>query len=467
MHSSDPHLNAKRALLSKIAMRGREREPPQKDQLLRNSLLRKQLPDNRTVTCPRQSWRWELLEQGAQCSMRLKNGEAILKDNFALLSVQEYSQNALKTDLRRDADSLNFPLLGLFGEVGSLLSEVKKKHRDPISYRAYAAAVVEELGDVLWYLNLVAARGDLSLAEVVTNLASDGDVWQPTKGEALTFASLQPGDLRPPTAPTPVFEATLIELAAKVGLLMADQSDRELGGPARLGPRLVAILRILIRAANEAGVTLEAAAIKNQKKISDRWTSRRELPPFFDANSPAEEQLPRNLTIEIFERQVGEKLYVFQRCNGLNIGDRLTDNAMTEDDYRFHDVFHYAYAAVLGWSPVIRSLLRLKRKSDPKIDEAQDGARAVLIEEGVATWIFGQALEMEFFRGIVPGQLPFDLLKQVRQFVSGYEVDECPAWLWEEAILQGYAAFRYLREHRRGQVMLDAKNRRLTVGALA
>ena len=53
---------------------------------------------------------------------------------------------------------------------------------------------------------------------------------------------------------------------------------------------------------------------------------------------------------------------IFQRCNGINIGDRLTDNAMNPDDYRFHDVFHYAYVAVLGWSPVICSLFRLKRR---------------------------------------------------------------------------------------------------------
>src|SRR5205085_2906837 len=117
------------------------------------------------------------------------------------------------------------------------------------------------------------------------------------------------------------------------------------------------------------------------------------------------EQLPRKLTVEIFEREVGGQTYVFQSCNGINLGDRLTDNAMTPDDYRFHDVFHYAYAAVLGWSPVLRSLMRLKRKSDPLIDEAQDGARAVLIEEGIATWIFGQAKRTGFFSEMNAGDL--------------------------------------------------------------
>lgn len=158
--------------------------------------------------------------------------------------------------------------------------------------------------------------------------------------------------------------------------------------------------------------------------------------------------------------------YVFQRCNGINIGDRLTDNAMTADDYRFHDVFHYAHVAVLTWSPVIRALLRLKRKSDPKIDDAEDGARATLIEEGITTWIFGQAIELDLFANMKRGDMPFDLLKHVRQFVAGYEAERCPLWLWEEAILQGYTAFRFLREHRRGRVRIDMNNRQLSIEAL-
>ena len=118
--------------------------------------------------------------------------------------------------------------------------------------------------------------------------------------------------------------------------------------------------------------------------------------------------------------------YVFQRCNEINIGDRLTDNALVADDYRFHDVFHFAHVAVLGWSPVTRALFRLKRKSAPKIDEAEDGARAALIEEGVTTWIFGQAANLEYFEGLGVGDLPFDLLKHIRQFVLGYEAEHCP-----------------------------------------
>ncbi|MEY8789853.1 hypothetical protein AB9K27_16585 [Klebsiella quasipneumoniae] len=62
------------------------------------------------------------------------------------------------------------------------------------------------------------------------------------------------------------------------------------------------------------------------------------------------------------EISVSNKKYVIQQCQGVNIGDRLTDNKKDKDDYRFHDVFHICYAVHLGWSPVLRALLHLKRE---------------------------------------------------------------------------------------------------------
>jgi hypothetical protein len=38
--------------------------------------------------------------------------------------------------------------------------------------------------------------------------------------------------------------------------------------------------------------------------------------------------------------------------------------------------------------------------------------------------------------------------------------------MWEEAILQGYAAFRFLQKHRRGRLTADLANRRLTIEEL-
>jgi NTP pyrophosphatase (non-canonical NTP hydrolase) len=385
-------------------------------------------------------------------------------DGFSPLTVAHYGAQALITDQRSDQGSLTFPLLGLFGETGSLLSEVKKKQRDRASYLGYAGAVVEELGDVLWYLTIVAARGGLSLERIMAAAVAASGA-SPSDGP-LSFADLQPAIMHRSPEPTAEFEHTLLRLAGEVGLLVTDHEAGRLAYSPVLPDRLSTITRTLIQAANEAGVTLEAAAVKNLAKIFDRWPRERVYPEPLDSSAEPDERLPRDLHVEIFERQVRGRTYVFQRCNGINIGDRLTDNAMRPDDYRFHDVFHFAYVAVLTWSPVIRALFRLKRKSAPKIDEAQDGARAILIEEGITTWIFGQAVNLNLFADMRPGDLPFDLLKHVRQFVAGYEAEQCPLWLWEEAILQGYAAFRFLREHRRGRLHIDMNNRRLSIEAL-
>lgn len=380
----------------------------------------------------------------------------------SLLTVQTYETQALSTDQK--PASFAFPLLGLFGETGSLLSEVKKKQRDKVSYLGYADAVVEELGDVLWYLTALASRAQLSLADIAYNVSRGHSDWHSGSAPDIPFNALQTSVAEAPSEPTPAFERTLLKLAGETGLLVTDyEAGRLESNQAALAGRLVAVMRALVQAANEAGVTLEAAAAANIQKIFDRWPQEKIYPAPLDEGAVEFERLPRDLTIDIFEREVAGKLYVFQRCNGLNIGDRLTDNAMAPDDYRFHDVFHYAYVAVLTWSPVIRSLFRIKRKSDLKVDEAEDGARAGLIEEGIATWIFGQAKGLEFFAGIGPGDLPFGMLKHVRQFVGGYEAARCPLWLWEEAILQGYEAFRFLKDKRRGRVHIDMGRRQLTI----
>lgn len=387
--------------------------------------------------------------------------------DFQLLTVAAYAKEAALTDQGSDGRSLSFPLLGLYGETGSLLSVVKKKQRDSASYLGYAEAVVEELGDVLWYLATVARRGGICLSAIASAcLDSSYRAWG-GQNLSLTFEDLQPGPIKMDGTPTTAFEATLLQLAGEVGATLTDHHAGNLSNDqARLAGHLVAVLRRLVKAANEAGVTLEAAAIKNLTKIFDRWPKERVYPPPFDERSDPDEQLPRLLVMDIFEKKVREQAFVLQRCGGIFVGDRLTDNSVEPDDYRFHDVFHLAHVAVLGWSPVIRALLKLKRKSEPVVDEAQDGARATLIEEGVTTWIFGQAARLRYFDGLKPGELPLDMLKHVREFVAGYEAADCPLWMWEEAILQGYTAFRFLQKHRRGRLTADLAKRRLTIEEL-
>jgi hypothetical protein len=173
--------------------------------------------------------------------------------------------------------------------------------------------------------------------------------------------------------------------------------------------------------------------------------------PTFDARFPEDQQLPQHFEITIDQRGKTPRSYL--RMNGVFVGDPLTDNIRDPDGYRFHDVFHFAHAAILHWSPTFRALIKHKRKDDPIVDEAQDSGRAIVVEEGLTAWIFARAKELNFFAG--QNSISFDLLKTVQQFVSGYEVEECPLSLWEIAILKGYEVFRQIKENNGGIVNCD------------
>src|SRR5882724_6762510 len=94
------------------------------------------------------------------------------------VTVAEFEAQAAVTDQLNPDDS-ETPLLGLVGEVGSLLSALKKKRRDTDAYFGYHEVVVEELGDVLWYLSAVAQIGGTSLSQTaayMTGNAADVDL---------------------------------------------------------------------------------------------------------------------------------------------------------------------------------------------------------------------------------------------------------------------------------------------------
>jgi hypothetical protein len=174
----------------------------------------------------------------------------------------------------------------------------------------------------------------------------------------------------------------------------------------------------------------------------------------FDKEFGDDEQLPREFRVRVNQRGSGRS---YLQWRGVFIGDPLTDNIADSDGYRFHDVFHLSYAAILHWSPVIRALIKHKRKSKPKYDEEQDSGRAIVVEEGLTAWIFARAKELNFFRD--QKKVSLGILKTIGEFVSGYEVENCPLSLWEKAILDGYAVFRQLKENQGGWIIGNREQR--------
>lgn len=387
---------------------------------------------------------------------------------LGVVGLNEFQRFARLTDQNPTpgAEGLHMPILGLFGEVGGLLSELKKKQRDKDSYLGYRASVVEEFGDVLWYFANIAGRADLELRVLAQRMFRGISDWNDVQSHDYAgFADIQPANQHQGPDSDSAFERGVLNLAAKTGLLVEHFSsgvvdqNRDV-----LSADLVEIFRAIVQAADDADISLEDAARANLRKIWNRWPTEKIYPELFDHDFPPEERLPRKLTITIEEKIRAGRIFVLQHANGINIGDRLTDNIGEPDDYRFHDVFHWTYAAVLGWSPVTRALLKLKRKSSPTADENQDGARAQLIEEGVATWIFNHARPLNFYENI--HSVDYRLLKSIQEFVKGYEVESCPLWVWEQAILDGCKAFRFLKKYRKGVLYLNLSSRTANISPL-
>ena len=353
----------------------------------------------------------------------------------------DYSVAAEKTDqLVGKDDHVELLAAGVFGEAGSIFSELKKKGREREAYPAYRNRLVEELGDFLWYWVRLSAVVSPSIMERLEEP-------NPT-----ATGQLDGSDRR-------LKEAYLLGQSAG-DLFRA----LEAGNVDDAAEQLTAIWLAFCRIAATSDIDLQEAAKRNLTKIRSRWPEHKVYVPFFDEGFIPEERLPRELGVEFREIARGGTKVVMLRCNELNFGDRLTDNIKDPDYYRYHDVFHFSYAVHLGWSPVIRALLNCKRKGCPDIDRNEDGARAGIIEEAVSAIVFSRAKEMKFFRGI--DHVDYDLLKVIQVFVQGYEVERVPLWQWDTAIREGYKMFSNLTKNRGGIVRLNLPARRLTYEGL-
>lgn len=289
------------------------------------------------------------------------------------------------------------PMLGLASETGSILSVYKKHLRDSIDLTESRQFLREELGDLLWYVAALATACGLDLNDVATtNLRRAGD--------------------RYPAVPP---EHQLDELPI---------FDRDYPPTERFPRRLVISFAENVAEGNRtvAGLTLVCAQ-----------------PNAF----------PGGPTLGPGEKPIGYQL-------GATMGDTLTDNSRRVDAYRFHDAIHLGFLAVLNWSPTMRAVLRLKRKSNPQVDECEDGARAVYVEEGLAAVLARLAQRRTGF--LSETSIDGEVIEVAKAAAVDLEVEPLPAWLWRRAILQGFRAMHQLGQNCGGYLVADLDARTLT-----
>jgi NTP pyrophosphatase (non-canonical NTP hydrolase) len=274
----------------------------------------------------------------------------------------------------------------------------------------------------------------------------------------------------PEIAKNPDLSVLLLGLAGETGSLLTLYKKQLRDGDAfqvaeqRLSEEMGDILWYLAAIARRCELSLESIAVANLDKTKSRWLSGDDQTLFDDEMFPAE-QLPRRFTASLRDTtDVDGKNWMSMVFNEEPLGAELTDNAHDPDGYRFHDILHLAFAATLGWSPVIRALLKRKRKSNARLDEIEDGGRAIAIEEGIAALIFTYATEHSLLDGVET--IDWNILRTCQTMAAGLEVRRRALFDWERAIISAFGAWREAMKHGGVRVIGDLEQKIFSFEAL-
>ena len=422
--------------------------------------------------------------------------------------VTEYNNFVLETDQytnKQPKERQEIALYGLVGEIGSLLSAIKKQYlsEDGVAdWNTPNDEIVEELGDVIWYcfsLNQIVHPKLFrnifkdSLRQIKAALDEDsvrGEMFRNSldttkksefleaaknfpKTKQMRFADYQ--QLAFMTARTrgrellEVCLAVLWQLGAELLRRTLPDSERRINKAVRdrTESRILGEIAWHVSAiASLFSLKLEDIVSENVNKASFRKSSGPST-ELFDCDAPPEQQFPRKFEVS-FVSLASDRARMY--WNGRRLGDDLTDNSYRKDGYRFHDVMHLSNAAILGWSPVLRDLMKRKRKYNSDKDEKDDGGRARIVEELVIKAIHSEGRRLANLSGekevtklfTNKGQITFRLVKQLREFVDNLEVEVCQAWEWKEAAYQGAKIFYSLTKERQGTVFVDLDAREVS-----
>ena len=208
-----------------------------------------------------------------------------MKSLHRSILLTDYMSQVAPTD-ELPSDDLQPVLLGLFGEVGSIMSTAKKFHREKDAYAGYRNAVEEEFGDALWYFTALCRRVNVRADEILAGAASGEGYVSSVAANDLIESPIS--HVATPLA-APELDAALLQLGEAAAGLLALRDAR---GDART--LLLAFADRYLRALNAARVAFAEVVRKNLVKTVGRFLAPdfQNLPDF-DRDFPAEEQLPQ------------------------------------------------------------------------------------------------------------------------------------------------------------------------------
>lgn len=230
----------------------------------------------------------------------------------------------------------------------------------------------------------------------------------------------------------------------------------------KLADELGDVLWYVSAIASHHNIELEGLALRNLHKVKDRFdpVDLMSIPRFDEKYI---ERFRDSFIVEFIEctgdNGLLEVKMVWEKTeqNFIQLGDPLTDNSAVPNNYRFHDIFHLGHIAFLGWSPVMRHLMKLKRKRDPLFLDAQDRGRPQVAEEAITLIVYNYATKNKMLKA--SDRIDSDLLNTIKQLTADLEVSSVSSFQWEQAIIQSYQVFHQVVENRGGRVLVSPEKR--------
>lgn len=232
----------------------------------------------------------------------------------------------------------------------------------------------------------------------------------------------------------------------------------------KLTEELGDVLWYISSIASHNNISLEKIAAVNLLKTQDRFEEL-DLMKIPRLDLAYSEQFPDSFIINFVEEEGENDLLQVKMIwekkseESIELGDPLTDNSRIPNDYRYHDIFHLGHIAYLGWSPVIRHLMKLKRKSDSITLDAEDRGRPQVAEEAVTLIVYNYAKGNRMLRS--SDRIDTELLNTIKQLVVDLEVANVSSYQWEKAIIESYRVFHQVVENKGGKVLVSPAERKL------
>ena len=393
------------------------------------------------------------------------------------------------------------PLLGAGAHAGAILDAQHRFLRDKISAAGRTRAIERAVGRLVRWCAVVANQVGLDLNQIAHDNLRKVDrrhrdlghagitATIPEEGSAITFstygrlAAETDQDIGAGSDPLEL-SVPLLGMAGEVGSLFLEQKKRYRGDSRQTNwPRFIAeelgdLLWYASATCRHLGSDIDAVMEEDADRLRGiEPTASPQRPSSFDEGFPEEERFPRLVEVRFVERHVDGDPVVTMFLQsavpnafpdgaislpdnkrkgfsvGGQIGDEVNDNSHSKDAYRYHDALHLGFMTVLQWSPNLRNLLKVKRKSVKIIDDAEDGARAIFAEEGLAAILAKQAFVNDNYLDV--GKVPEELLELIASVADDLEVSVLPLWLWAEAICQGFKVMGQLARNGGGFVLAD------------